>query len=957
MIEALLGPALGKAAGSGAARVAGWGARQLLDERRRRKIRALLQSKAREPRLQAIAALPEDQKALLVSFCESPEMEHCATALTRAFLIEGSGKDSEKYFLDLREEFSQSLNLWMGETVSDLITAALYDAIHECVLQRITPLLNRTKLPPAVEAEIVATVGSLSAASLRNVELISSISDFNEIRIFEAQYKSQVAALHGTMRLPHAGTTKQVPYDDLFVEPKVLVDNEKEGEHADENQSSVNIDHLLSHTPRIVLLGDPGGGKSTLSRKLMYDIAADKSRLEGRVPFYVELKDYASAVRGRSKRTLVEYLEEECKSPYNLEAPPEAIEYLLLNNRAVVILDGLDELLDVSLRRDVVQAVEGFAHRFPMCPMLVTSRRVGYFEAALSDSLFTRVGLGQFSGTQVRDYVKKWFTLDESVEHARQEQLANSFVSDSEFVQDLRVNPLMLSLMCGIYASENYIPRNRPDVYEKCALLLFERWDKQRGIVPELSFDAHVQSALRALALHIFQTESTTSDPGEESRPKEGMRHHELVDFLKSYLRQKRFDNDEDAETAAIGFLDFCKGRAWVLTDIGAETYGFTHRTFLEYFAASQLVRLHTSAPVLYKELREQLRAGEADVVAQLAVQILGKTTEDGADDFLELAIQDAREDSDQDANLISFAARALNFIVPRPDVLRAICESAINSYLDPVRKDEQTLEAVDYLFRCSAENAPRIGTAIREVFDELYGDGPAPERAIYLLFSRQQKVYSDRPYWNTWVVENLALFKSTLEAVRSVNAWSALVEYEAGIISLSDLLEMHGPRVLYAYSMGQITEGPPFVYRFLVFRIGSGYLGYNQLISQVRMKQIATDLLHYLPMMKQPWLRQEAGHEVTLWAFHHRGRMANVIKAARTLLALPVLELEIPSTELLPMQEFQQHLSARERKSVPRDLRKELTEQLSDYPNALNLAISWCQEKATLLGPAEGEL
>ncbi len=32
--------------------------------------------------------------------------------------------------------------------------------------------------------------------------------------------------------------------------------------------------------------------------------------------------------------------------------------------------------------------------------------------------------------------------------------------------------------MCDIYRGEGYIPKNRPEVYEKCSELLLKKWDK-----------------------------------------------------------------------------------------------------------------------------------------------------------------------------------------------------------------------------------------------------------------------------------------------------------------------------------------------------------------------------------------------------------------------------------------------------------------------------------------------
>ena len=108
--------------------------------------------------------------------------------------------------------------------------------------------------------------------------------------------------------------------------------------------------------------------------------------------------------------------------------------------------------------------------------------------------------------------------------------------------------------------------------------------DRQRGILIPLPFDAHVRAAIQALAYWLY---TETSDQTELSRSK-------LLRFLTDFLNRERFANREDAENAASSFIDFCTGRAWVLTNINSdqtgELYGFTHRTFLEYFAATQMV-------------------------------------------------------------------------------------------------------------------------------------------------------------------------------------------------------------------------------------------------------------------------------------------------------------------------------------------------------------------------------
>ena len=120
----------------------------------------------------------------------------------------------------------------------------------------------------------------------------------------------------------------------------------------------------------------------------------------------------------------------------------------------------------------------------------------------------------------------------------------------------------MLALMCSIYRDENYIPRNRPEIYEKCSKMLFERWDKSRGIIAERPFETHFEAILADVAYWIYGSPNARS----------GVRRLELIARVTDYLLAWRFDDYLDAEAAAISFVDFCRSRAWVLTDVGSTT-------------------------------------------------------------------------------------------------------------------------------------------------------------------------------------------------------------------------------------------------------------------------------------------------------------------------------------------------------------------------------------------------
>ena len=553
---------------------------------------------------------------------------------------------------------------WDGGTLRQLV-----ELLKEGLNHNIAASIHQTgfekdvAMPASMMAAIIASVGDQAAAAVRNSSLLQRVDDLGAIHEFEVNLRDQIKALTKTMQVSNASALRNVAYESLYVEPALSFTRTGATDDIEKMPGS----ELLNRSQRAVILGDPGGGKSTLATKTVHDLANGSTKP---VPFLLILRNHIDDFRNK-RSTIVDHLADLCRSPYQVEPPDSAIEYLLLNGRALVIFDGLDEIFETHVRTQVVEAIHGFTHRYPNTPILVSSRKVGYDAAPLDRDLFLVAELTEFSREQVEEYTQKWFALD-------QPTLAGKFIEESELVADLRTNPLMLSLMCGLYRAEGYIPANRPDVYEKCALMLFERWDKQRGIIVPLPFDAHVRQAIQSLAWWLY------TEPANQA----GLTRAKLLAFMTEFLHRERFANRADAENAAASFVDFCTGRAWVLSKIGSaggeEVYGFTHRTFLEYFAATQMVRKYPDAHRLFDQLKEHLKRAEWEVVGQLALQTLNRTIDNGANDFLEAVISTAPESKlDQRSNLLAFAARSLAFVVPNPVVRRRIVSSVVTFFLE----------------------------------------------------------------------------------------------------------------------------------------------------------------------------------------------------------------------------------------------------------------------------------
>ena len=340
---------------------------------------------------------------------------------------------------------------------------------------------------------------------------------------FLTRYRAHVIDQHGKLEPPDFERRRRVPIADIYV-PTVIHEDiylERTVASVRTEPPSLTVWDLAARLDRSVLLGDPGGGKTTASTVLMHNFASDAGQ---RVPFLVTLRNFAA--EDPPARSVVGHIEHVLETLYQCPAPPGLVDLLLLTGRAVVLFDGLDELLDTSRRADVATRVEQFCIEYPLAPVLVTSRVVGYDQARLDDRHFASYRLGGFRDEDVAEYARKWFALEDG---GRPDD-ADTFLTESESVPDLRANPLLLSLMCILYRGEGSLPRNRAG-----------------------------------------------------------------------------------------------------MTATGEPLYTFTHRTFLEYFAAAQLAYESDTPEKLARALAPHAARGEWEIVAELAVQIKDSTSIEGA--------------------------------------------------------------------------------------------------------------------------------------------------------------------------------------------------------------------------------------------------------------------------------------------------------------------------------------
>ncbi len=517
--------------------------------------------------------------------------------------------------------------------------------------------------------EYVPTLDILSV-----IHRLSSFMESTQLRrktveTFAEDLRRQVASRHELLIPPQIDGSRRVPINDIFEPPQFS---------KGPNYGPLDFAELTATFFRTVVIGNPGAGKSTLAGKMSFDFALSTDP-DAVLPIVVTLRDYATA-KQNAQQSLLRHLEDTIATRYQIEPPNDVVEYLLLTGRLAPLLDGLDELVATNRRREVVSDVELFGQLYAAAPILVTSRVVGYVNAPLDSRRWSQWTVLPFDEPRISSYAERWFRVTTPAA-PRAQILAAAFVSESRVAPDLRSNPLTLALMCTMYRGVGFIPRSRPELLEKCAAMLFDQWDRARDIVHAVPYEGYLDALVREWAWWLYTDDKASS----------GVTSTQLRSATRDYLQLHRFGSRLDADAAAKEVVSLVTERAWVFTDVGLDfdgdrIYRFTHRTFLEYFAASRLVMTDPRPRKVLEILAPRIVNQEWDAVSQLSVQKLQRVIVDGPSTFYRLALRRLKEMALVERRaMLLFLIRCLRFVHPHVAVVKAVIRETAAMALNEV--------------------------------------------------------------------------------------------------------------------------------------------------------------------------------------------------------------------------------------------------------------------------------
>ena len=334
-----------------------------------------------------------------------------------------------------------------------------------------------------------------------------------------------------------------------------------------------------------VILGDPGSGKSTLLQYLAL-IWAERPVRDlplHPLPLLLELRTYARDKQAGKCKDIVSFIH---GGNITCRLNQQDLHEKLKNGDVIALFDGIDEVFDPALRDEVVTDIHRFTNEYGEVRAIATSRWLGYKSHRLRDAGFQHFMLQELNDEQMQEFVVRWHDLNfaEGADKDRKRERLQKAIRESRSIKELAGNPLLLTMMAILNRNQE-LPRDRPELYNQASRVLLHQWDVERALVEDRRIDPKTidyrdkQAMLRKVAYYMQSSAKGLAGNLISAA--------QLESILTDYLKTIEVEKPREIARIMIGQL---RTRNFILCDLGGDSYGFVHRTFLEYFCAWEFV-------------------------------------------------------------------------------------------------------------------------------------------------------------------------------------------------------------------------------------------------------------------------------------------------------------------------------------------------------------------------------
>ncbi|MCB9286963.1 MAG: CHAT domain-containing protein [Lewinellaceae bacterium] len=544
--------------------------------------------------------------------------------------------------------------------------------------------------------------------------------------------------------------------------------------------ANLNLAEAFIRYDKLVVLGDPGTGKTTLARWLVLMFAqaiiqGDKtlkvpahlvnaaSTAPGhhfdfgrfRLPILIRVGELAQAKKENPKLKLDDFVGHQSwmgRHPYyheesllaNQPISPDALRELSLDflrkGEAVLLLDGLDEISEELERKDMVAAIQDFIDRvvdFPKAKglkkrnkLVITSRIAGYHTCPVQHEELFHVTIQAMEAQAIHHFCSTWMKAAHLKGSPGKKRLQAEFEAmelargllqlifspKRHGVRDLASNPLLLTELCKIYYSED---RKLPDT----RVALYKKASDNFFQVWE-SRIRNREEDIETLRKKIAYVLEDIAEYIHEKYPTGLIIGKEVEILARQGIECFYKDNPQALPSKNIDievrlFLKSLREEVGILAERAEELYGFLHLTFEEYFAARKLIRYREkiTEAIISKAYQPRWREPLLMAIGSLNQSLLKEERDEVLRALLD--IEDPMGNLvPRSANLAALSFAEMNY-QPDGDLVRNVVLKLIQAYAETESFEDGGIlrsNVVETFFVLNKR--PEVYAKVLEIFD-----------------------------------------------------------------------------------------------------------------------------------------------------------------------------------------------------------------------------------------------
>ena len=331
-------------------------------------------------------------------------------------------------------------------------------------------------------------------------------------------------------------------------------------------QNGITIANQYAH---LMILGQPGAGKSTFLRKIGLEALKGKSgQIQGEIiPILLELKQFTTNEVNISNIITNEFLS--CQLPQAKE-----FTYQLLNQGKLLLLfDGLDEVPSRNFEL-VINKIQQFVKKNKQNKFVISCRTAAHRQNFKD---FKEFIIADFNNMQIQQFINNWFYSEVDKKLGTAEKCWNK-INSEEATRELARTPLLLTFLCLEYDESQDLPKKKATLYGNALDILLRRWASEKRLPYEPVY-RQLGIDLEKIMLAEIAYDNFAAD-------KLFFSQQEVLNQIQKFLS----NNDNAPKNLDPGkILDAITIEQGILVERARDVFSFSHLTLQEYLTAQYI--------------------------------------------------------------------------------------------------------------------------------------------------------------------------------------------------------------------------------------------------------------------------------------------------------------------------------------------------------------------------------